>query len=103
MAQELLGAAVGSQQAFLQPWAYHGCQDCLEHLRLRLRALYALPKRHVMLAWRIDSGSWVQAAGALRGVNVQRITFNEVTQQAVRQALAAPRNVRSLPDFSLHL
>ena len=40
--------------------------------------------------------SWtgcLQAAGALRGVNVQRITFTEVTQQAVQQALAAPRCV----------
>ena len=45
----------------------------------------------------------MQAAGALRGVNVQRITFTEVTQQAVRQALAAPRNVRSFPDFPLLL
>ena len=35
----------------------------------------------------------MQAAGALRGVNVQRITFTEVTQQAVQQALAAPRSV----------
>ena len=35
----------------------------------------------------------MQAAGALRGVKVQRITFTEVTQQAVQQALAAPRSV----------
>ena len=35
----------------------------------------------------------MQAAGALRGVDVQRITFTEVTQQAVRQALGAPRTI----------
>ena len=35
----------------------------------------------------------MQAAGALRGVKVQRITFTEVTQQAVQQALASPRSI----------
>jgi DNA topoisomerase-1 len=32
-------------------------------------------------------------AGALRGVDVRRITFNEVTKRAVQQALAAPRDL----------
>ena len=34
-----------------------------------------------------------QARGALQGVAVQRITFTEVTQQAVQRALSAPRSV----------
>jgi DNA topoisomerase-1 len=34
-----------------------------------------------------------QAAGALAGVAVQRITFSEVTRSAVAAALAAPRDV----------
>jgi hypothetical protein len=43
-------------------------------------------------------GAWVravarQARGALQGVGVERITFTEVTERAVREALAAPRQV----------
>ena len=34
-----------------------------------------------------------QAAGALAGIAVERITFSEVTQRAVRAALQAPRDV----------
>lgn len=34
-----------------------------------------------------------QAAKALRGVAVQRITFTEVTSKAVQDALAAPRTI----------
>lgn len=41
----------------------------------------------------MSADRWLQAAGALHGVNVQRITFTEVTQQAVRQALGAPRAI----------
>ncbi|CAL5218790.1 g512 [Coccomyxa viridis] len=43
------------------------------------------------ISWHVQEE--LAAAGALRGVKVQRITFTEVTQQAVQQALAAPRSV----------
>ena len=61
---------------------------------LNLNRACKLPSTgQVITTSRISSRPAVQAAGALGGVKVQRITFTEVTQQAVQQALAAPRSI----------
>ncbi|CAL8469974.1 g9516 [Coccomyxa elongata] len=72
--------------------------------RPRLRELAAVVKQSNVLVLATDPDregeaiSWhiqeeLQAAKALSGVRVQRITFTEVTSRAVQDALAAPRTV----------
>ncbi|EIE25778.1 DNA topoisomerase I [Coccomyxa subellipsoidea C-169] len=72
--------------------------------RPRLRELAAAVKQSDVLVLATDPDregeaiSWhvqeeLQAAKALRGVAVQRITFTEVTSKAVQDALAAPRTI----------
>jgi DNA topoisomerase-1 len=43
------------------------------------------------ISWHIEEV--LRQRGALKGVDVQRVTFNEITRTAVRQALAHPRNI----------
>ncbi|BDA43988.1 DNA topoisomerase 1 [Coccomyxa sp. Obi] len=72
--------------------------------RPRLRELAAVVRQSDVLVLATDPDregeaiSWhvqeeLQAAKALSGVRVQRITFTEVTSRAVQDALAAPRTV----------
>jgi DNA topoisomerase-1 len=49
------------------------------------------------ISWHLEEV--LRKKGALKGVDVQRVTFNEITRDAVRQALLHPRNIdRHLVD-----
>ena len=43
------------------------------------------------ISWHVKD--MLEKSGALRGVNVQRITFNEITKRAVQHAMAHPREL----------
>jgi DNA topoisomerase-1 len=43
------------------------------------------------ISWHLEEV--LRRKGALKGVDVQRVTFNEITRDAVRQALQHPRNI----------
>ena len=43
------------------------------------------------ISWHVKD--MLARAGALKGVDVRRITFNEITKRAVQQALANPRDI----------
>ncbi len=43
------------------------------------------------ISWHVQD--MLARRGALKGVNVQRITFNEITKRAIQQAIAAPRQL----------
>lgn len=43
------------------------------------------------ISWHVKA--MLEKAGALKGVNVQRITFNEITKRAVQHAMANPRQL----------
>lgn len=75
-----------------------GCAQSIAHEEVIYRP-YALPacdareKAGMCSKKYHDQLCTAQAAKALKGVSVQRITFTEVTSKAVRDALAAPRTV----------
>lgn len=52
------------------------------------------------ISWHVHE--MLKGSALLRGVHVQRITFNEITKKALLDALAAPREVRGTPPPPPH-
>jgi DNA topoisomerase-1 len=78
-------------------WEMRDKRDALGEIRRSLKNAKRLilatdPDREgEAISWHLEEV--LREKGALKGIDVQRVTFNQITRDAVREALAHPRNI----------
>jgi DNA topoisomerase-1 len=89
--------SVDPEQDFAMKWEMRDKRDALGEIRRSLKGAKRLilatdPDREgEAISWHLEEV--LREKGALKGIDVQRVTFNQITRDAVRDALAHPRNI----------
>ncbi|MBL8663198.1 MAG: type I DNA topoisomerase, partial [Candidatus Odyssella sp.] len=89
--------SVDPEQDFAMKWEMRDKRDALGEIRRSLKGAKRLilatdPDREgEAISWHLEEV--LREKGALKGIDVQRVTFNQITRDAVREALAHPRNI----------